>query len=101
MLYKLLVASTFVCILVIFATSVILYMNQYVFALSKPSDSGRHFVLLRFCDFPVNQFNFNFLHCLGLIDLFSLYVLLPHFRPRDGTLENHCFQIPKYLRASE
>ena len=30
------------------------------------------------------------------IDLFSLYVLLPHFRPRDGTLENHCFQILKY-----
>ena len=36
-----------------------------------------------------------------LIDLFSLYVLLPHFRPRDGTLENHCFQILKYLRAYE
>ena len=31
-----------------------------------------------------------------IIDLFSLYVLLPHFRPRDGTLENHCFQILKY-----
>ena len=37
----------------------------------------------------------------NLIDLFSLYVLLPHFRPRDGTLENHCFQILKYLRAYE
>ena len=37
----------------------------------------------------------------ALIDLFSLYVLLPHFRPRDGTLENHCFQILKYLRAYE
>ena len=36
-----------------------------------------------------------------LIDLFSLYVLLPHFRPRDGTLENHCFQILKYLHAYE
>ena len=36
-----------------------------------------------------------------LIDLFSLYVSLPHFRPRDGTLENHCFQILKYLRAYE
>ena len=46
-------------------------MSQYVFGLSKPSDSGRHFVLLRFRDFPVNQFNFNFLHCLGLIDLLS------------------------------
>ena len=33
------------------------------------------------------------------IDLFSLYVLLPHFRSHDGTLENHCFQILKYLRA--
>ena len=33
--------------------------------------------------------------------LFSLYVLLPYFRPRDGTLDNHCFQILKYLRAYE
>ena len=37
----------------------------------------------------------------SVIDLFSLYVSLPHFRPRDGTLENHCFQILKYLRAYE
>ena len=36
-----------------------------------------------------------------IIDLFSLYVLLPNFRPRDGTLENHSFQILKYLRAYE
>ena len=35
------------------------------------------------------------------IDPFSLYVLLPHFRPRDGTLENHFFQILKYLRVYE
>ena len=41
-----------------------------------------------------NQLRF---HCdFSAIDLFSLYVLLPHFRPRDGTLENHCFQILKY-----
>ena len=26
---------------------------------------------------------------------------LPHFRPRDGTLENHCFQILTYLRVYE
>ena len=38
---------------------------------------------------------------LNIIDLFSLYVLLPHYRPRDGTLENHCFQILKYLRVYE
>ena len=41
-----------------------------------------------------------FKHIKG-IDLFSLYVLLPHFRPRDSTVENHCFQILKYLRAYE
>ena len=35
----------------------------------------------------------------SLIDLFSLYILLPHFRPHDGTQENHCFQILKYLRV--
>ena len=35
------------------------------------------------------------------IDLFSLYILLPHFRPRDGTLGNDCFQILKYLRVYE
>ena len=40
------------------------------------------------------------LSCLRLnlssIDLFNLYVSLPHLRPRDGTLENNCFQILKY-----
>ena len=35
------------------------------------------------------------------VDLYSLYVLLPHFRARDGTRENHCFQILKYLRVYE
>ena len=34
-----------------------------------------------------------------IIDLFGLYVLLPHFRSYDGTLENRCFEILKYLRA--
>ena len=34
-------------------------------------------------------------------DLFSLYVLLPHFGTHDGTLENHCFQILKYVRVCE
>ena len=36
-----------------------------------------------------------------LIYLFSEYVLLPHFRPRDGTLENHYFQILNYWRVYE
>ena len=44
---------------------------------------------------------FTYTHIAAIIDLFSLYVLLPHFRPRDGTLENHCFPILKYLRAYE
>lgn len=59
-------------------------MNIYVFALSNPSDRGRHFVFSRFSDFPINRFNFNFCNqfhffvhnlnvvdCLGLIDDFS------------------------------
>ena len=33
------------------------------------------------------------------VDLFSLYVLFSHFRPRDGTLENCFFQM-SYARAS-
>ena len=35
----------------------------------------------------------------GLIDLFSLYVLFSHFRPRDVTRENSFFQVPSYARA--
>ena len=31
----------------------------------------------------------------GTIDLFSLGGLFSHFRPRDDTLENSCFQIFK------
>ena len=37
---------------------------------------------------------------LRAIDLFSLYVLFPHFRPRDGTPENCFFQILSYARVS-
>ena len=36
----------------------------------------------------------------AIIDI-DFVVLLPHFRPRDGTLENHCFQILKYVRVYE
>ena len=32
---------------------------------------------------------------------FNLYVLLPHFGPPVGPLENHCFQILKYLRRTK
>ena len=51
----------------------------------------------------INSFDMHapYSYNVGQIDLFSLYVLLPHFRPCDGTLENHCFQILKYLRAYE
>ena len=57
-----------------------------VFVLYKPSDNGRHFVWRAFAAFlsinsistfcTVSQFhlfalNFNFLHCLGLIDVLS------------------------------
>ena len=64
-------ASALVYVLVIVVKSVELSLNQYGFTLSKPSDTGGNFVLLRFHDFPVNQFNFNFLHCLGLIHMLS------------------------------
>ena len=34
------------------------------------------------------------------IDLFSLYVLFPHFRPRDATPENSFFQVSSHARAN-
>ena len=33
------------------------------------------------------------------IDLFSLYFLFSHFRPRDVTLENSFFQMSSYAHA--
>ena len=70
--------------------SILVYTNRSnfalidVFVLSKRSDSGRHFVWRAFAAFlSINlistfytQFhlfalNFNFLHCLGLIDVLS------------------------------
>ena len=36
----------------------------------------------------------------GLIDLFSLYVLFSHFRPRDATRGNSFFQMSSYARAN-
>ena len=34
------------------------------------------------------------------IDLFSLYVLISHFRPRDATRGNSFFEISSYARAN-
>ena len=34
------------------------------------------------------------------IDLFSLYVLFSHFRPRDATQGNSFFQLSSYARAN-
>ena len=34
------------------------------------------------------------------IDLFSLYVLFSHFRPRDATRGNSLFQMSSYARAN-
>ena len=34
------------------------------------------------------------------IDLFSLYVLFSHFRPRDATRGNSFFQMSSYARAN-
>ena len=35
-----------------------------------------------------------------LIDLFSLYILFSHFRPRDATRGNSFFQLSSYARAN-
>ena len=37
---------------------------------------------------------------LPLIDLFSLYVLFSHFRPRDATRGNSFLQMSSYARAN-
>ena len=34
------------------------------------------------------------------LDLFSLYVLFSHFRPRDATRGNSFFQMSSYARAN-
>ena len=36
----------------------------------------------------------------SIIDLFSLYVLFSHFRPRDATRGNSSFQMSCYARAN-
>ena len=36
----------------------------------------------------------------SVIDLFSLYVLFSHFRPRDATRGNSFFQMSSYARAN-
>ena len=38
--------------------------------------------------------------CVSSIDLFSLYVLFSHFRPRDATRGNSFFQMSPYARAN-
>ena len=35
-----------------------------------------------------------------VIDLFSLYILFSHFRPRDATRGNSFFQMSSYARAN-
>ena len=83
MLHKRRVASTLVYTLINFVKSVKLCINSCFF-LSKPSDSGRHFVwralatflsinlISTFCtQFHLFALSFNFLHCSGLIDVLS------------------------------
>ena len=36
----------------------------------------------------------------ALIDLFGLYILFSHFRPRDATRGNSFFQMSSYARAN-
>ena len=42
----------------------------------------------------------NVFHLHRLIDLFSLYVLFSHFRPRDATRGNSFFQMSSNTRAT-
>ena len=42
----------------------------------------------------------NYSFACMLIDLFSLYVLFSHFRPRDATRGNSFFQMSSYARAN-
>ena len=43
----------------------------------------------------------NAVYCIyKTIDLFSLYVLFCHFRPRDATQGNSFFQMSSYARAN-
>ena len=87
MLHKRPVASTLVYTLISFVKSVKLCINCYSCSLQALRQRPP-FCLARFSDFPVNQssidfistfctqfhlfaLNFNFLHCLGLIDVLS------------------------------
>ena len=77
MLHKRPVASTLVYTLIIFVKSVKLCINC-CFCSLQTLRQRPPFCLARFSDFPVNQFNFiflhsisSFLHCLGLIDVLS------------------------------
>ena len=53
------------------------------------------------CNFGQKPFEgkSNYSSPLILIDLFSLYVLFSHFRPRDATRGNSLFQMSSYARA--
>ncbi len=68
MLYKRPIPSTIVYILLTFVKSVKLFMNRYIFARFLLSQTLRHrppFCFGALSDFPVNQFNFNFLHSIS------------------------------------
>ena len=39
-------------------------------------------------------------HFLMVLELFSLYILFSHFRPRDATQGNSFFQLSSYARAN-
>ena len=50
-----------------------------------------------------NEKSFVLVHQHGgydVLDLFSLYVLFSHFRPRDATRGNSFFQMSSYARAN-
>ena len=95
MLHKRPVASTLVYTLIIFVKSVKLCINCCLCSLQtlrQLNDSGRHFVwralatflsinlISTFCtQFHLYALNFNFLHCLGLIDVLSANELAEMF----------------------
>ena len=53
----------------------------------------KRFIAVEWCCFGFSLF-------FGSIDLFSLYILFSHFRPRDATRGNSFFQMSSYARAN-
>ena len=68
---------------------------SYVLLMQKLCNFGACACLLNWCrDYLSNR------EQRVVIDLFSLYILFSHFRPRDATRGNSSFQMSSYARAN-